>query len=206
MSQYHDSPEKAEDEVERTEAETDPVDDTEGPEGDGWQDDPAARINALESEVANLKDQLLRALAETENTRRRAEREREDAAKYGVAGFARDMLNVADNLARAIEAVPAEAREEDARLKSLSEGVEMTMRELATAMERHGIKRVDPAGEPFDHNFHQAMFEVDDPAQEPGTVASVLQPGYVIHDRLLRPAMVGVVKKRSETSRVDTRA
>ena len=204
MSQYHDSPDRPEDEAERPEAEWDEA--AEASQDDGREDGEAGRVAELEGEVAALKDQLLRALAETENTRRRAERDREEAAKYGVAGFARDMLNVADNLARAIEAVPAEAREEDARLQSLSEGVEMTMRELATALERHGIKRIDPTGEPFDHNFHQAMFEVDDAEQTPGTVATVLQPGYVIHDRLLRPAMVGVVKKRSETPRVDTRA
>jgi molecular chaperone GrpE len=151
------------------------------------------RLVALEAELAEQKDRLLRALADTENTRRRAQREREDASKYAVAGFAKDLLSSADNLRRALESLPiAEVRDE--RTRSLLEGVAATERELLAAFERHGIKRLHPKGEPFDHNLHQAIFEADRPDQPSGTVVEVLQPGYVLHDRLLRPAMVGVAK------------
>jgi molecular chaperone GrpE len=151
------------------------------------------RLVALEAELAEQKDRLLRALAETENTRRRAQREREDASKYAVAGFAKDLLSSADNLRRALQSLP-EAEVRDERTRSLLEGVAATERELLGAFERHGIKRLDPKGEPFDHNLHQAIFEVDRPDQPSGTVVEVLQPGYVLHERLLRPAMVGVAK------------
>ncbi len=145
--------------------------------------------------ISDLKDQLLRALAEVENTRRRARREREDTAKYAIANFARDVLAVSDNLARALEAVPEDARAGNDAMETLYQGVELTQRELQTAMDRHGIRQVDPLGEKFDHNFHQAMFEVESPDAEPGTVVQVAQHGYVIDERLLRPAMVGVAKK-----------
>jgi molecular chaperone GrpE len=151
------------------------------------------RAAAAEAELAEAKDRLLRALAETENVRRRAERERADASKYGAGSFAKDLLNVADNLRRALDSVPEErAGEEPTR--TLLQGVAATERELLAAFERHGIRRVDPAGERFDHNLHQAIFEVESTGQPPGTVVQVLQPGYVMHDRLLRPAMVGVAK------------
>jgi len=166
----------------------------------------AAAIADLQNEIAGLKDQLLRAVAETENVRRRAEREREEMAKYAVAGFARDVLTVADNLARALESVPEEAREADERLRNLCDGVEMTRRELDAILERHKIHRIEPMGQPFDHNYHQAMFEVEDTDAPPGTVVNVMQSGYLLHDRLLRPAMVGVAKKRPEREPVDTEA
>jgi molecular chaperone GrpE len=154
---------------------------------------PEARIAALETEVADLKDRLLRALAETENVRRRAQREREDASKYAVAGFAKDLLSAADNLRRALDSLP-EAEAKDERTRSLLAGVAATERELLGVFERHGIRRVDPKGERFDHNLHQAIFEVERPDQPSGTIVEVLQPGYVLNDRLLRPAMVGVAK------------
>ena len=144
-------------------------------------------------ELAELKDKLLRAMAETENIRRRSVREKEDAAKYAITNFARDMVPAADNLGRALDALPEEARENET-FKGLIEGVELTGRELATAFEKHGIKEVHPHGDKFDHNLHQAMFEVEDPKAEPGTVLQVMQIGYTIGDRLLRPAMVGVSK------------
>jgi molecular chaperone GrpE len=147
---------------------------------------------SLEKEIAELKDRLLRALAETENVRRRAEREREDTAKYAIAGFARDVLSVADNLTRALAAVGSDARGKDPAVDALISGIELTDRELTAIFERHGIRRVDPMGERFDHNFHQAMMEVEDPTKPPGTVVQVLQTGYVLRDRLLRPAMVAV--------------
>jgi molecular chaperone GrpE len=153
-----------------------------------------ARIAALEAELAERKDHLLRALAETENVRRRAQREREDAAKYAVAGFAKELLSVADNLRRALDSLP-EAEAGDERTRSLLAGVEATERELMSVFERHGIRRIDPAGERFDHNLHQAIFEAERPGKRGGMVIEVLQPGYVLHDRLLRPAMVGVAKE-----------
>ena len=151
------------------------------------------RVEALESELADTKDRLLRALAETENVRRRAQREREDTQKYAISNFARDLLSPVDNLRRALDSVP-EAVVLDPRSRSLLDGVAATERELLAAFERYGLKRIDPKGERFDHNFHQAIFEVERPGAAPGTVIEVLQPGYVLHDRLLRPAMVGVAK------------
>jgi len=151
------------------------------------------RLLALEGELAETKDRLLRALAETENVRRRLQRERDDAQKYAASAFARDLLSAVDNLRRAIEAVP-EAEVKDQRTRSLLDGVAATERELLAAFERNGLKRIDPKGERFDHNFHQAIFEAERPDVPPGTIVEVLQPGYILHDRLLRPAMVGVAK------------
>ena len=153
------------------------------------------RVAALEAEVADLKDQMLRALAETENVRRRAARERDDATKFAVTGFAREMLAVADNLRRALEAVAPEAIANDEALKALVTGVELTERQLFAAFEKHGVKRIDALGQKFDSNLHQAMFEVPGTGQPAGTVVQVLQPGYLLNERLLRPAMVGVAKK-----------
>ncbi|MDI9349024.1 MAG: nucleotide exchange factor GrpE [Candidatus Symbiobacter sp.] len=159
------------------------------------------RVSELESEVATHKDQLLRQLAETENARRRAEREREDAMRYGISALAKDLIGVADNLRRALDAVP-EGDIKDEKLKSLLTGVAATERELLAAFEKRGIKRLDPLGEIFDPNFHEAAFEIPDPNQAHGTIVQVLQPGYVVFDRLLRPAMVGVAKG----ARLDTSA
>jgi len=169
-----------------------------GPEGapiesDAEESSPETRVVELEAELAEQKDRLLRALAETENVRRRAQREREDASRYAVAGFAKDLLSAADNLRRALESLP-ESEVRDDRTRSLLAGVAATERELLGIFERHGIKRIDPKGERFDHNFHQAIFEAERPDQPSGTIVEVLQPGYVLHDRLLRPAMVGVSK------------
>ncbi len=159
---------------------------------DSPEAEPAAeRATELESEVAKLKDQLLRALAEQENIRRRAQREREDAVKYAAQKFANDLLSVADNLRRALESAPAA---QDEFTKTLLAGVAATERELLGAFEKHGIRRLDPAGEKFDHNFHQAIFEVEQTGKPAGTVVQVLAPGYLLRDRLLRAAMVGVAK------------
>jgi molecular chaperone GrpE len=155
---------------------------------------PEGRIAALEAELAEAKDRLLRALAETENIRRRAQRERDDAQKYGVTSFAKDLLSAADNLRRALDSLP-EAEVADERTRALLTGVAATERELLSVFERHGIRRIDPKGERFDHNFHQAIFEAENTGQPGGTIVEVLQPGYVLHDRLLRPAMVGVAKE-----------
>lgn len=162
-------------------------------ESEAQEASPETRIVELEAELAEQKDRLLRALAETENVRRRGQREREDASKYAVAGFAKDLLSAADNLRRALDSLP-EAEVKDDRTRSLLAGVAATERELLSIFERYGIKRIDPKGERFDHNLHQAIFEAERPDQPSGTVVEVLQPGYVLHDRLLRPAMVGVAK------------
>jgi molecular chaperone GrpE len=153
--------------------------------------DPVAQ---LEADLAEFRDKHLRALAEIENVRRRGEKEKADALKYAATNFAKDILGVADNLRRAIEAVPEEAAESDGAIATLVEGVVMTERELHSIFERHGIKRIEADGQKFDHNLHQAMMEVPDSGQPAGTVVQVLQTGYTIHDRLLRPAMVGVAK------------
>jgi molecular chaperone GrpE len=157
--------------------------------------DPFSVIEALNAENVSLKDRILRTMAEMENLRRRTEREVSDAKTYGVTNFARDMLNVADNLARALESLPEEARTAaDGALKSLIEGVELTMRDLTAALGRHGVKKLEPLGEKFDPNFHQAMFEAPNEELPAGTVAQVVQSGWRIGDRVLRPAMVGVSK------------
>jgi molecular chaperone GrpE len=160
---------------------------------DGAPASPEERLAAVEAELAETKDRLLRTLAETENVRRRFQREREDAQKYAISGFAKDLLTVVDNLRRALDAMP-DAEITDPRTRSLLDGVAATERELLAAFERHGMTRIDPKGERFDHNFHQAIFEAERPGTPAGTVIEVLQPGYVLHDRLLRPAMVGVAK------------
>ena len=170
------------------------------------------QLEAARAEAAQLKDQLLRALAEAENVRRRAQRDREDAAKYGIANFARDVLQVSDNLHRALEAIPAATLAADEALKNLHEGVTATERQLDAALERQQVKRIWPMGEKFDANLHQAMFEVPTFDHQPGTVVQVMQAGYVIHDRLLRPALVGVAKQPAGeapppgTGKVDTTA
>ena len=171
---------------------------------------PDQELAAARQEAAQLKDQLLRALAEAENVRRRAQREREDAAKYAITNFARDVLQVSDNLHRALEAIPPAALAADEALRNLHEGVTATERQLDAALERQQVKRIWPMGEKFDANLHQAMFEVQTADQAPGTVVQVMQAGYLIHDRLLRPALVGVAKQPAGdappagTGKVDT--
>jgi molecular chaperone GrpE len=150
-------------------------------------------VAKLEQEKAELKDRLLRTLADMENLRRRTEREVADARSYAVTAFARDILSVADNLRRALDAVPASAPQAgDGAIKGLVEGVELTERELAKTLERHGVRKVDPAGQKFDPNMHQAMFEAPHESIAKGQVHTVVQPGYAIGERVLRPALVGV--------------
>lgn len=149
----------------------------------------------LMKENEELKDRALRAAAEMENLRRRTARDVADARAYAIANFARDMLAVSDNLRRALDAVPSgEAGTSAASLSTLAEGVEMTERAMLSALERHGVKKLAPEGEKFDPNFHQAMFEVPNPEVPANTVVQVVQPGYSIGERVLRPAMVGVAK------------
>ncbi len=158
------------------------------------QADEPDELEAAYAEVADLKDKLLRAMAETENIRRRSDREKADSRKYAVTNFARDMLAVADNLQRALAAVTDDARDSNPELAQLLEGVEITRKELQGHFSKHGIKEIDPMGEKLDPNLHQAVVQLDDPEATQGTIIQVMQPGYVIHDRLLRAAMVGVAK------------
>jgi molecular chaperone GrpE len=154
----------------------------------------AALVAALQAEVTDLKDRLLRTHAEMDNIRKRGEREKADTLKYAVSKFAQDVLSVGDNVQRAIAAVPPEAAEQDAALKSFLEGVTMTERELINVLERHGIKRMDPLGGPFNPHQQQAVMEAQNADVPHGTVTQVLQAGYMIEDRVLRPAMVIVAK------------
>jgi molecular chaperone GrpE len=152
-----------------------------------------AQLAKLQAERDDLKDKLLRTLAEMENLRRRTEREIADAKTYAVTSFARDMLGSSDNLRRALESLPADAlKAADAAVKTLHEGVELTERELLKTLERHGVRRIDPLAEKFDPNLHQAMFEAPDAAIAKGLVSKVVQIGYKIGERVLRPALVGV--------------
>src|ERR1700731_2320475 len=175
-----------------------------GPEAAG-SDGPAAETDApatapepaaeLAREAADLKDRLLRSLAEMENLRRRTEKQIADERVYGIASFARDVLGVADNIRRALEAVTPELRESaDTAVKALIEGVELTERELLKVLEKHGVKKLEPLGLKFDPNLHQAMYEVPDPSVPAGTVVQAVQAGYTIGERMLRPALVAVSK------------
>lgn len=163
-------------------------------------------ITVLEAEKAEMKDKLLRTLAEMENLRRRTEKDVADARAYGVTRFARDMLDVADNLRRAIETVPVEARDgAEGALKGLLDGIDLTERDFLKKLESHGVRKLAPEGQKFDPNFHQAMFEAPDESKPHGTVIQVIQPGYSIGDRVLRPAMVGVSRGGpKETASKDT--
>jgi molecular chaperone GrpE len=165
-------------------------------------DDPEpGSAEALAKEAADLRDKMLRTLAEMENLRQRTRREVADSKVYGITGFARDVLDIADSLQRTIDAVPAETRESaDPLLKSLIEGVELTERSLLSALEKNGVKKFDPQGEKFNPNFQQAMYEVPDPSVPTGTVVQVVQAGYTIGERVLRPALVGVSKGGAKTA------
>lgn len=186
--------------------------DTNGPDDKAPSSEAPAQDNATAEaprdplvdavrEAAELKDKLLRTLAEMENLRRRTEREVADARTYGIANFARDVVTVADNMDRALKALDDELREKaDASIKALLDGVELTERELLKALEKNGIKKIEPQGEKFDPNFHQAMYEVPDASVPSGHVVQVVQPGYVIGERVLRPALVGVSKGGPRTS------
>ncbi len=168
------------------------VNDEAGAQAAEQEPDP---IDVLKTENADLRDRYLRLAAEMDNLRRRTERDVKDAKSYAIAGFARDMLGVSDNLRRALDAIPAEAKEAgEAGLLALIEGVELTERSMHAAMERHGVKKLEPEGQKFDPNFHQAMFEIPNTEVPNNTVLQVVQAGYVIGERMLRPAMVGVSK------------
>jgi molecular chaperone GrpE len=166
--------------------------------------DATVNVELLQAEVADLKNKLLRTLAEMENLRRRTEREITDARQYAVANFARDMLTVSDNLRRAIDAVPKEQRGSgDAALDALIDGVEVTERGLEQSLTKFGVRRIETKGQKFDPAVHQAMFEMESPEAQPGTVVEEIQAGYVIGDRTLRPALVGIAKRAKPSVVVD---
>ncbi len=174
---------------------------------------PEQELAALKTELAETKDKLLRALAEAENTRRRAERDRLDVSQYAIAGFARDMLQIADNFARALAACPKDKLDAaDPQVKAVIEGVEATERQLLATLERHGVKPIDTSDGKFDPNLHQAIAEVPGEGKPGGSIVHVVQMGYTIGDRLLRPAMVTVARKNAANGgepaggNVDTRA
>jgi molecular chaperone GrpE len=176
---------------------------TEDPGSKPQNDGPPAEVEAMpeenaeaqaEAEITELKDRLLRALAETENVRRRSEREVADARQYAIASLARDILTVGDNFQRSIAAFPAGGEAGESVLQALLEGVKMTEREFLNVLARHGIRRIEPNGERFDPNLHQAMYEVASPDMPSGLVVEVIQPGYLLRDRTLRPALVAVSK------------
>jgi molecular chaperone GrpE len=167
----------------------------------GADDDAPDELARLTNENAELKDRMLRALADAENTRRRSEREREENRQYAVTSFARDMLNVADNLNRALQSIPEDARAQATpQIKAVLDGVEATERQLLAALERHGVRRIETAGAKFDPHLHQAIAEVASEGRPAGTIVNVVQTGYVIADRLLRPAMVTVAARDAAES------
>lgn len=168
-------------------------------------DDPEPNtVEALTQEAADARDRLLRTLAEMENLRKRTAKEVADARTYGISSFARDVLDIADNLQRALDALPAETKENaDPGLKALIEGVELTEKSLHNTMQKNGVKKFDPVGEKFDPNFQQAMYEVPDNSVASGTVVQVVQAGYMIGDRILRPALVGVAKGGAKAAPAD---
>lgn len=194
MMMHDEKPRDAAPNPETVRDETEAAAPAQAPQG---EPDPFQVLEALNAENASLKDRLLRALADTENMRRRSERDVADARSYAVTSFARDMLTVVDNLRRALDSLPAEARASAAAqggFKSFIDGIELTERDLLSTLGRFGVKKLEPLGQKFDPNVHQAMFEVPDDAVPSGTVKQVVQPGFTIQERVLRPALVGVSK------------
>ncbi len=169
-------------------------------------DEAAIEKRDAEAEIASLKDQLLRTVAEMENLRRRFARELEEKLKYANSNLARDLLTVADNLTRALQSLTAEARSENEQVEKFASGIEAVKRELLSAFERNNIRKIEPMGEKFNPNYHEAIFQVENTGQPPGTVVQVVQPGYVLHERLLRPAMVVVAQGEPVAGGVDTTA
>ncbi|SDE29758.1 nucleotide exchange factor GrpE [Rhodospira trueperi] len=185
---------EAEETVEDTTTGAEDAQSSDGADAPAVEDDPGARIAELEAEVARLNREYLGALAEAQNTKRMADKRIQDNSKYAVSNLAKAILPVADNMDRALAAAPQEAREADPHLKNLAVGVEMTAKELLNALGQYGVKRIEAMNQPFDPNLHQAMQEMENQDVPAGTVVQVFQDGYVIHDRLLRPAMVVVSK------------
>jgi molecular chaperone GrpE len=169
-------------------------------------DSPQAEIERLNAELAKMRDQWIRSVADADNIRKRAQREQEETAKYAVTNFARDMVSVLENLMRASESIPVEKRGESDLLKTLGEGVDLTLQELLGIFQRFNIERIDPMNQKFDHNFHQAVVQIERTDVPAGTVVQVVQAGYILQGRLLRPAMVAVSKQPEAPKHIDTSA
>jgi molecular chaperone GrpE len=188
-----------------------PIDDSTTPEHAAPGQDEPSKIIILQTELDKTKDQMLRAMAEAENARKRAVKERDDASRYAVSNFAKEMLTVADNLRRALEAVPPDLLASEPRVKNLVDGIEATQREMLKTFEQNGIRKIDPMDELFNANFHEVLFESPGTGKPPGTVVQVVDTGYILHDRLLRPARVAVAKNEGQGngtpgSNIDTQA
>ena len=168
------------------------------------QENEQSEIEKLKEEIVRLKDQWVRAAAEADNIRKRSQKEKEDTAKYAINAFAADMVTVLETLKRASESIPAAARAESELLGTIGQGVDLTLQELLSIFQRYKINRIDPLNQKFDHNFHQAVAQTERNDVAPGTVVQVIQAGYMIHDRLLRPAMVVVSKEGEGAKKVDT--
>lgn len=167
--------------------------------GDTTQEPAQIKIAALEAELDQAKDQMLRALADADNTRKRAQKERVDTSRYAISAFAKNLLDFADNFRRAIDTLPDELVEsDDEHIKSILSGLEAMDRELFSTFTKHGITKLEPMDEPFDPNFHEVMFETPSKDKETGTIVKIIDPGYMLHDRLLRPARVGVAKNDAD--------
>ncbi len=171
-------------------------------------DEAQARIAELEAELAKVKDAAMRSLAEADNIRKRSERAQADASKFAVSKFAKDLLDVADNFRRALDSIPQEQKDsEDPMLKNLIIGIEASERSMLSVFERHGISKLEPKDGKFDPNFHEVMFEAEDPSKNPGEIIQLIEPGYMLHERLLRPARVGVAKgSATKAANVDASA
>ena len=163
---------------------------------------PEDLIEKLNEEITGLKDQRLRAIAELENFRKRAEKDQSDALKYGISNFAKEIINIRDNIERAQSSISEEAKNNEA-IKSVIEGIDLIAQSVVSTFEKIGIKKIESLNEKFDHNLHQAMMEIENDDLEPGTIVQELIPGYTLHDRLLRPAMVGVSKKTKKNDDTD---
>lgn len=166
----------------------------ESPPGSEDTQDTVGRIRELEDELSRVKEHMLRALTDAENARKRAQKDREEAGKYAITAFARDLLSFADNFTRALDAIPDDLKDVEPRIANVISGIEAMEKELMNTFEKHGIQRLDPMDEPFDPNFHEVMFEAPATGKPAGTVVQIIEPGYMIKDRLLRPAKVGIAK------------
>ena len=174
-------------------------------EKEGEEISPEELIEKLNEEITDLKDQRLRAIAELENFRKRAEKDQSDALKYGISNFAKEIVNIRDNIERAQSSISEEAKNNEA-IKSVIEGIDLIAQSVISTFEKIGIKKIESLNEKFDHNLHQAMMEIENDDLEPGTIVQELIPGYTLHDRLLRPAMVGVSKKTKKNDNIAERS
>ena len=204
MTETPQTPENGQEETENTNTSERATEETAAPEENvETLLTPEAQIEALQNELLEAKNRTMRALADAENTRKRAIKDRNDAGNFAIANFARDLLGFSDNFKRALEAIPDDLKEVDPRLENLIDGISAMRRELTSTFDRHGIQKIEPLDEMFDPNFHEVMFETPMPGKENGQIIQVIEPGYVIKDRLLRAAKVGLAKSMDQESPTD---